>query len=308
MPEIPTDQDIQNAAEEIQNFLWSHASYSLALDPFSPDSTIAQELLYEQQRGFCIHFATVGTQLFRMYGIPARYVSGYAVPADDMVSEDSEGPFTEDVSDSQAHAWVEVYTQGAGWVPVEVTPGFNPFTASSTVEIPEETPEEETPEENIQKESTAGAEEPPENTGVLNILISVGKGLLITVSVLGVLFLLLLFLRRQFFRFRLGYFEGSPTQAYLTVFKNLIKLWELEFAIEIQTSTDREYFRLLPENLPDPLKEEFTALYTDAETFAYGQKKPSPAQLRNLRRYYLRQRKTYIAGKKGLKKLPSLLV
>ena len=152
------------------------------------------------------------------------------------------------------------------------------------------------------------AEEPPENTCVLNILISVGKGLLITVSVLGVLFLLLLFLRRQFFRFRLGYFEGSPTQAYLTVFKNLIKLWELEFAIEIQTSTDREYFRLLPENLPDPLKEEFTALYTDAETFAYSQKKPSPAQLRNLRRYYLRQRKTYIAGKKGLKKLPSLLV
>ena len=304
----PSDADIANAAEEIQNFLWSHASYSLALDPFSPDSTIAQELLYEQQRGFCIHFATVGTQLFRMYGIPARYVSGYAVPADDMVSEDSEGPFTEDVSDSQAHAWVEVYTQGAGWVPVEVTPGFNPFTASSTVEIPEETPEEETPEENIQKESTAGAEEPPENTGVLNILISVGKGLLITVSVLGVLFLLLLFLRRQFFRFRLGYFEGSPTQAYLTVFKNLIKLWELEFAIEIQTSTDREYFRLLPENLPDPLKEEFTALYTDAETFAYSQKKPSPDQLRNLRRYYLRQRKTYIAGKKGLKKLPSLLV
>ena len=126
MPLEPSDEDIVNAAEEIQNFLWSHASYSLALDPFSSDSTIARELLYEQQEVFCIHFATVGTQLFRMYGIPARYVSGYAVLADDMMSKDSEGPFTEDISDSQAHAWVEVYTQGAGWVPVEVTPGFNP--------------------------------------------------------------------------------------------------------------------------------------------------------------------------------------
>lgn len=308
MPVEPSDEDIVNAAEEIQNFLWSHASYSLALDPFSPDSTIAQELLYEQQRGFCVHFATVGTQLFRMYGIPARYVSGYAVPADDMMSGDSEGPFTEDVSDSQAHAWVEVYTQGAGWVPVEVTPGFNPYTASATVEIPEETPEEEPPEENIQEESTAGAEEPPENTGALHILISVGKGLLITASILGVLFLLLLFLRRQLFRFRLGYFAGSPTQAYMVVFKNLIKLWEQEFSIKIQAFGDQEYFHLLSEKLPDPLKEEFTALYADAETFAYGQKKPSPAQLGSLRRYYLRQRKTYLAGKKGLEKLSGLLV
>ena len=308
MPLEPSDEDIVNAAEEIQNFLWSHASYSLALDPFSSDSTIARELLYEQQRGFCIHFATVGTQLFRMYGIPARYVSGYAVLADDMMSKDSEGPFTEDISDSQAHAWVEVYTQGAGWVPVEVTPGFNPYTASAVVEIPEETPEEVTPEENVQEEITAGAEGPSENIGAFSILFSVGKGLLITVSVLSVLFLLLLFLRRQLFRLRLGYFSGSPTQAYLTVFKNLIRLWKLEFSIKIQASTDREYFRLLSEKLPDPLKEEFTALYATTEAFAYGQKKPSPAQLRNLRHYYLRKRKTYLAGKKGLEKLSSLLV
>ena len=92
------------------------------------------------------------------------------------------------------------------------------------------------------------------------------------------------------------------------MFKNLIRLWELEFSIEIQTSTDREYFRFLSEKLPAPLKEELVALYTDAEAFAYGQKKPSPAQLGNLRRYYLRQRKTYIAGKKGLEKLSSLLI
>src|SRR5699024_5051830 len=101
------------------------------------------------------------------------------------------------------HAWVEVYTQGAGWVPVEVTPGFNPYTASAVVEIPEETPEEVTPEENVQEEITAGAEGPSENIGAFSILFSVGKGLLITVSVLSVLFLLLLFLRRQLFRLRL---------------------------------------------------------------------------------------------------------
>ncbi len=309
IPEDPSDQDIRNAAEEIQNFLWDHASYSLSLDSFSSDAPLAQELLYEQRMGFCIHFATVGTQLFRMYGIPARYVSGYFV-LPDMVTENSQGNFTGDIPDSRAHAWVEVYTQGAGWIPVEVTPGSQRSavqTPETNETAPRDTAEEEAPD-NTGEENSGIAGSGEKDPGVLDTLAAVGKGLLITILVLGVLVLLLLFVRRLLFRFRLGYFAGNSTQAYLTVFKNLIRLWELEFSIEIQTSTDREYFRFLSEKLPAPLKEELVALYTDAEAFAYGQKKPSPAQLGNLRRYYLRQRKTYIAGKKGLEKLSSLLI
>lgn len=310
IPEDPSDQDIRNAAEEIQNFLWDHASYSLALDSFSSDIPLSQELLYEQKRGFCIHFATVGTQLFRMYGIPARYVSGYFV-LPDMLTENSQGNFTGDIPDSRAHAWVEVYTQSAGWIPVEVTPGSQLSAAQTEVTnetAPQDMPEEETPPDNTDEENSGIIGSGEKDPGVLGTLAAVGKSFLIAILVLGALVLLLLFVRRLLFRFRLGYFAGSPTQAYLTVFKNLIRLWELEFSIEIRTSSDREYFRLLSEKLPDPLKEEFAALYTEAETFAYGQKKPFPAQLGNLRRYYLRQRKTYIAGKKGLEKLSSLLV
>ncbi len=307
--EVPSDEEIQKAAEEIQNFLWNHASYSLSLEPFSQSIPLSQELLYEQKRGFCIHFATVGTQLFRMYGIPARYVTGYSV-LPDMLRTDPQMGYTAQVPDSRAHAWVEVYTQSAGWIPVEVTPSAQlpvPQTEDTNETVPQDMPEEETPDNTDEKNSGITGNE-GKDPGVLGTLAAVGKGLLIAILVLGTLVLLLLFVRRLLFRFRLGYFAGSPTQAYLTVFKNLIRLWELEFSLEIRTSTDREYFRLLSEKLPDPLKEEFATLYTEAETFAYGQKKPFPAQLGNLRRYYLRQRKTYIAGKKGLEKLSSLLV
>ena len=307
--EVPSDEEIQKAAEEIQNFLWEHASYSLSLEPFSQNIPLSQELLYEQKRGFCIHFATVGTQLFRMYGIPARYVTGYSV-LPDMLRTDPQMGYTAQVPDSRAHAWVEVYTQSAGWIPVEVTPSSRqstPQTEETNETVPRDIPGEETPAEDTSRENGATAGKEEKAPGILDTLIQIGKGLFIAIIVLGALVLLLLFVHRLLFLFRLGYFAGSTTQAYLTVFKNLIRLWELEFSIEITATTDREYFRLLSEKFPDPLKEEFTALYTEAEISAYGQKKTSPAQLGNLRRYYLRQRKIFIARKKGLKKILSLL-
>ena len=56
-----------------------------------------------------------------MYGIPARYVTGYSV-LPDMLRTDPQMGYTAQVPDSRAHAWVEVYTQSAGWIPVEVNP------------------------------------------------------------------------------------------------------------------------------------------------------------------------------------------
>lgn len=44
--------------------------------------------LQEQKEGYCAHFASAATLLLRSYGIPARYVEGYAVSVSD-VSEGS---------------------------------------------------------------------------------------------------------------------------------------------------------------------------------------------------------------------------
>ena len=66
-------------------------------------------------RGYCVHFATTAVLLLRMNGIPARYVSGYTtniIPGE-----------TAQVPDYAAHAWVEIYLDGYGWYPIEVTPG-----------------------------------------------------------------------------------------------------------------------------------------------------------------------------------------
>lgn len=45
--------------------------------------------------------------MFRLLGVPARYVTGYVVTPEEF-TEDGDG-YTAQVPDTQAHAWVEVY-------------------------------------------------------------------------------------------------------------------------------------------------------------------------------------------------------
>ena len=70
--------------------------------------------LTESHRGYCMHYASAATLMLRAAGIPARYVSGFAaeVPSNRQT----------DIPDRAAHAWVEVWLDGFGWYPVEVTP------------------------------------------------------------------------------------------------------------------------------------------------------------------------------------------
>ncbi|MDR1291877.1 MAG: DUF3488 and transglutaminase-like domain-containing protein [Clostridiales Family XIII bacterium] len=75
--------------------------------------------LAENHQGYCVHFATAVAALLRSVDIPARYAEGFVVSPDDPKTEDG---WTA-LSDSRAHAWVEVYVSGMGWMPVEATPG-----------------------------------------------------------------------------------------------------------------------------------------------------------------------------------------
>ncbi len=70
--------------------------------------------LTESHRGYCMHFASAAALILRAMGFPARYVSGYV--ADCAARE------TADVPDRAAHAWVELWRDGFGWYPAEVTP------------------------------------------------------------------------------------------------------------------------------------------------------------------------------------------
>lgn len=100
--------------------------------------TFTSWFLEQQREGGPAYFATVATLAFRSQGIPARYVEGYRVDADKASAAAESGqPVTLTAAD--AHAWCEVYLNGLGWTPIEVTPGFYTQTlqADSVMDVSE---------------------------------------------------------------------------------------------------------------------------------------------------------------------------
>jgi transglutaminase-like putative cysteine protease len=79
----------------------------------------------DQKRGYCQHFAGAMALMLRMLGVPARVAVGFTSGKKD------EGDWI--VSDTDAHAWVEAWFDGYGWLPFDPTPGRGTFTASYTV-------------------------------------------------------------------------------------------------------------------------------------------------------------------------------
>jgi transglutaminase-like putative cysteine protease len=65
--------------------------------------------IWKLKAGVCQDFTTVLLQIIRMCGIPARYVSGYICPNEDITR-----------GEGATHAWVEAYVPFYGWL------GFDP--------------------------------------------------------------------------------------------------------------------------------------------------------------------------------------
>jgi len=110
------DIDSPTLITDIQNYIQHAAVYNLNF-PKIPDDVedIAIYFLTVSKEGICQHYATAAALMYRAMGIPARYVTGYVGTA---VSNQ-----WVTVSGKYAHAWVEIFLDGFGWVPIEVTGG-----------------------------------------------------------------------------------------------------------------------------------------------------------------------------------------
>ncbi|QDP42071.1 DUF4129 domain-containing protein [Radiobacillus deserti] len=97
------------------------------------------QFLFESKVGYCDNFSTSMVVLLRTLDIPARWVKGFS--GGERVSNQPEDiPDDLDlyqITNSNAHSWVEVYFPEIGWVPFEPTQGFN-----SSVDFYEEVEEE----------------------------------------------------------------------------------------------------------------------------------------------------------------------
>jgi hypothetical protein len=119
----------------IQNYLRSNFTYQLDAGPAPGDRDVVDYFLFDSKAGRCDHYASSLSVMLRTLGVPTRIVTGLApVPYDNEMSGYV-------YRGRNAHAWVEVYFPGFGWIPFEPTPTQQAIGLDETVGESSPTPE-----------------------------------------------------------------------------------------------------------------------------------------------------------------------
>jgi transglutaminase-like putative cysteine protease len=107
----------------VQRYLLDGGRFHYTTTPPEPGLSPLVDFLLGGHAGDCQHFAGAAALLLRLAGVPARVAVGFATGV-----RQGDGRFN--VRDVDAHAWIEVYFQGQGWV------AFNPTPPAAQVHIP----------------------------------------------------------------------------------------------------------------------------------------------------------------------------
>jgi len=103
-------------AKALEAFLRTNYRYSIAPPPaWRSRRDVVAFFLFEAREGACDWFASALALMCRAVGIPARVITGFY--SDELTPEG-----TLLIRASHAHAWVEAYIDGHGWVTLDATP------------------------------------------------------------------------------------------------------------------------------------------------------------------------------------------
>ncbi|MDE7113648.1 MAG: transglutaminase domain-containing protein [Acetatifactor sp.] len=269
---------------------------------------VIEYFLFESRRGYCMHYASAATLMYRMYGIPARYVTGYVAHPQDFKRQ-ADGTYAAALTDYRLHAWVEIYRENLGWTPVEMTPlsyyaGELPgpswmmpvrtgymgngegqgqgtlaqYAAEEDDEEEEEeeeseneyTEDEEEEDEEEEEENAAKEELADEKVGKKNNLFLVVFGAILAVLCVGAL----LWYRR---RLRLEKLRQMDERR---LFYRLLKLLHGTERLRGYTGMEDDFVEKLLVELPVFEEEEATELMRLVEEAAYGPERPTKEENR----------------------------
>jgi transglutaminase-like putative cysteine protease len=118
--DVAESTDPYHLAVAMQEYLRSSRfTYTTDVSNVDCDAQSAVECFARHRQGYCLHYASTMAILLRAANpenpIPTRLVQGF-LPGD-------RAGTTETVRNRNAHAWVEVYFPGFGWIPFDPTGG-----------------------------------------------------------------------------------------------------------------------------------------------------------------------------------------
>ncbi|MPZ85333.1 MAG: hypothetical protein GEV28_35095 [Actinophytocola sp.] len=124
------------------------------------DESALEDFLFDSKSGFCEQYASSMAILLRAAGIPSRVAMGYTAGFES-------GDYRS-ITTQNAHAWVEVFFPGLGWIQFDPTPLSDgttytpPYAAESGSSGPEDDPTTQT-EQSPAPSAPAGPTDDPQN-------------------------------------------------------------------------------------------------------------------------------------------------
>ena len=113
-------QSVPKFLSSMQQYI-SNGGFVYTLKPnVLNSSSQVDEFLFDSQLGFCAHYAGALTYMLRSVGVPSRIVLGY------MGGEKNKHGDYYSVYQYDAHAWVEYWLEGKGWLRVDPTSWVSP--------------------------------------------------------------------------------------------------------------------------------------------------------------------------------------
>ncbi len=234
---------VSDAIDFTMDYLSKNYRYTLRPGMIQDGENEIETFLFERKTGYCTHFASSAVMILRTLGIPARLaqgymISGYRVNVNKKTS----------VRDNNAHAWVELYIDDDGWVPVDFTPsstdagalaGRNPDDGQSEWDAeenervepemtkqPDETEKEEKEEDDASEEDGDEVENKTEE-------VPPSESRIVFRMVLVVLCLACLFLAGMWLRYvwryrcmKRTFAEGDARQKLLCLNDNMRGIWQ----------------------------------------------------------------------------------
>ena len=315
----------QELIENVQKYMADNYTYTLTPTPNRSGKDPILFFIEDSHQGFCQHYASVAVMLFRMNGVPARYVEGYIIPKDLLLTGKEDGEYvTVDVTDDYAHAWVEIWIDSYGWYPIEVTTGYadevdmsylseklkegTPVTPQVTKPVTPEITKKPT-EKPVVTKPAKPSEKPPVtkkpsssqkkqgNSKHVPKYVWVIVGLPLAMAlVLTVRFYVINERRRKRFR------DKNRNRATLAVYRELVRISEYMGVKRLPGEHDRDYHTRLEERLPEFDYGLTVRAAVEAAQAVFSSEGVSNEQYRTVLRYYRKLRNTYLFGKKKVKR------
>ncbi|MBE6652655.1 MAG: hypothetical protein E7610_04480 [Ruminococcaceae bacterium] len=120
---VQRDLLVRNVIDYIIDEMGCTYTITPDLSTVDPNLDGVENFLKNTKEGYCVQFASAAALILRELDIPVRYVEGYL--GNDLTKISREDfVYGAYVRDYQAHAWIEVWYDGVGWIQYETTPQY----------------------------------------------------------------------------------------------------------------------------------------------------------------------------------------